>query len=115
MSDGNFAEQFQTTGFDSRTFELYLFALFREQGWTVDRSASRPDFRLTKERHRHFRRSNKSTRRRHQAQRSHSDLDLTLKSRLDFFDVLRDQGIVSFRIFSMRNPAVAVGANSGHV
>ena len=46
--DGNFVEQFQTTGFDARTFELYLFALFREQGWAVDRSHPRPDFCLKK-------------------------------------------------------------------
>jgi hypothetical protein len=46
--DGNFLEQFQTTGFDARTFELYLFALFREQGWAVDRSHPQPDFCLKK-------------------------------------------------------------------
>lgn len=46
--DGNFVEQFQTAGFDARTFELYLFALVREQGWTVDRSSPRPDFCLEK-------------------------------------------------------------------
>jgi len=46
--DGNFLEQFQTTGFDARTFELYLFALFREQRWTTDRSHQRPDFLLRK-------------------------------------------------------------------
>ena len=46
--DGNFVEQFQTTGFDTRTFELYLFALFRERGWAVDRSHPRPDFCLKK-------------------------------------------------------------------
>ena len=26
--DGNFVEQFQTTGFDARTFELFLFSMF---------------------------------------------------------------------------------------
>lgn len=47
--DGNFVEQFQTTGFDSRTFELFLFALFKESGHTIDRSQQRPDFLLTKD------------------------------------------------------------------
>jgi hypothetical protein len=47
-ADGNFREQFQATGFDARTFELYLSAVFTEQGWTVDRSHDRPDFLLTK-------------------------------------------------------------------
>jgi hypothetical protein len=46
--DGNFIEQFHTTGFDARTFELYLFALFKEQGWAVDRSRPHPDFCLKK-------------------------------------------------------------------
>jgi hypothetical protein len=48
-SDGNFVEQFQTTGFDQRTFELYLFAVFREAGLAVDRGHGRPDFVLTKD------------------------------------------------------------------
>lgn len=48
-ADGNFVEQFQTSGFDARTFELYLQALFTEQGWTIDRSHSRPDFFLRKD------------------------------------------------------------------
>jgi hypothetical protein len=43
-ADGNFVEQFQTTGFDARTFELYLGAYFRRSGFTVDRSFARPDF-----------------------------------------------------------------------
>ena len=34
--DGNFIEQFQTTGFDARLWELYLFALFREIGYRID-------------------------------------------------------------------------------
>jgi hypothetical protein len=37
-------EQFQTTGFDSRFWELYLFALFNEQGFAFDRSFQAPDF-----------------------------------------------------------------------
>ena len=46
--DGNFVEQFQTTGFDARTFELFLFAMFKESGHAIDRSYQRPDFLLTK-------------------------------------------------------------------
>jgi len=42
--DGNFVEQFQTTGFDSRTFELFLFAMLKERGHAIDRSHARPDF-----------------------------------------------------------------------
>ena len=47
--DGNFVEQFQTTGFDSRTFELFLFAMFRESGHTIDRSNHRPDFMISRD------------------------------------------------------------------
>ena len=47
--DGNFVEQFQTTGFDARTFELFLFAMFRESGHVVDRSQQRPDFLITRD------------------------------------------------------------------
>lgn len=46
--DGNFVEQFQTTGFDSRTFEIYLFALFKENGFAINRSYPHPDFFLEK-------------------------------------------------------------------
>lgn len=46
--DGNFVEQFQTTGFDARTFELFLFAMFRESGHAINRAYSRPDFLLQK-------------------------------------------------------------------
>jgi hypothetical protein len=47
--DGNFVEQFQTSGFDARTFEIYLFALFKEAGFSIDRSLPRPDFILQKD------------------------------------------------------------------
>lgn len=43
-ADGNFVEQFQTTGFDQRIWELYLFATFIEQRFTLDRSEAVPDF-----------------------------------------------------------------------
>ncbi len=42
--DGNFLEQFQTTGFDARLWELYLFALFIELGYTFDREFNAPDY-----------------------------------------------------------------------
>lgn len=47
--DGNFIEQFQTTGFDQRTFELYLFAVFKQAAFAIDRSHGRPDFLLNKD------------------------------------------------------------------
>lgn len=43
-TDGNFVEQFQTTGFDARIWELYLFAMLVEQGFIVDRSKPAPDY-----------------------------------------------------------------------
>jgi hypothetical protein len=46
-ADGNFVEQFQTTGFDARIWELYLFAAFREMLYTIDRSHPAPDFLCT--------------------------------------------------------------------
>lgn len=42
--DGNFLEQFQSTAFDARLWELYLFALFIELGYAFDRSFQAPDF-----------------------------------------------------------------------
>ncbi|WP_426410219.1 hypothetical protein [Bradyrhizobium ganzhouense] len=42
--DGNFIEQFQTSGFDARIWELYLFAAFREMGYGLDRVHKAPDF-----------------------------------------------------------------------
>jgi len=42
--DGNFIEQFQTTGFDARLWELYLFAAFREMNYHINRSVPVPDF-----------------------------------------------------------------------
>lgn len=43
-ADGNFIEQFQTTGFDARLWELYLFAMLVEAGYVFDRSIAIPDF-----------------------------------------------------------------------
>lgn len=42
--DGNFVEQFQTTGFDPRIWEVYLFATLTELGYLLDRTAPVPDF-----------------------------------------------------------------------
>jgi len=42
--DGNFIEQFQTTAFDARFSELYVFALLTEQRMIFDRSYHAPDF-----------------------------------------------------------------------
>jgi hypothetical protein len=47
--EGNFLEQFQTTGFDARCFELYLFAYFSRSGFSVDRSHAIPDFIVSRE------------------------------------------------------------------
>ena len=43
-ADGNFIEQFQTTGFDQRIWELYLFATLIELGYELDRAQAVPDF-----------------------------------------------------------------------
>jgi hypothetical protein len=45
--DGNFIEQFQTTGFDPRVWELYLFATFNELGFARDNDVKVPDFVLS--------------------------------------------------------------------
>lgn len=42
--DGNFKEQFQTTGFDNRFFELYLHGYLSRSGFSIDRSHPNPDF-----------------------------------------------------------------------
>lgn len=47
-NDGNFVEQFQSTGFDARTFELYLFAYFSKSGFVFEESFNRPDFIVKK-------------------------------------------------------------------
>lgn len=46
--EGNFLEQFQTTGFDARHFELYLFAYFSRSGFMVDREMPNPDFLVSR-------------------------------------------------------------------
>ena len=42
--DGNFIQQFQTTGFDARLWELYLFATFVEAGYRIGDVHAVPDF-----------------------------------------------------------------------
>lgn len=44
--DGNFVQQFQTTGFDSRIWELYLFAALLELGLFVSKDHEAPDFQV---------------------------------------------------------------------
>jgi hypothetical protein len=46
-ADGNFVEQFQTSGFDARIWELYLFAAFSEMSYQIDRIHAMPDFQCT--------------------------------------------------------------------
>lgn len=46
--DGNFVEQFQTTGFDSRLWELYIQSYLVEEELFVDRDYHAPDFKVTK-------------------------------------------------------------------
>ena len=43
-TDGNFVQQFQTTGFDARLWELYLYALFVELGYAFDHQHAVPDY-----------------------------------------------------------------------
>jgi hypothetical protein len=46
--DGNFVEQFQTSGFDPRTFELFLSAMFKDLGHHIEREP-RLDFILSRD------------------------------------------------------------------
>ncbi|PIB29289.1 hypothetical protein BFP77_06370 [Maribacter sp. 4U21] len=47
-SDGNFIQQFQTTGFHSRLWEIFLFKFFKENGFTFNDAHNRPDFHVAK-------------------------------------------------------------------
>ena len=49
--DNNFAGDFQTNNFNSRLWELYLFAAFREQDITVTQPLPSPDFLLERDGH----------------------------------------------------------------
>jgi hypothetical protein len=46
--DGNFIEQFQSAGFDSRLWELCLYAYFTEEQLFLDREHNTPDFLVKK-------------------------------------------------------------------
>ena len=46
--DGNFVEQFQSSGFDSRLWELYINSYLVEEQLFIDRSKYAPDFMVTK-------------------------------------------------------------------
>ena len=46
--DGNFVEQFQTTGFDSRLWELCVFAYLSEEELFINREHNAPDFIVQK-------------------------------------------------------------------
>ncbi|WP_018621665.1 hypothetical protein [Spirosoma luteum] len=46
--DGNFIQQFQSNGFEARLWEIYLFVLFKEIGFTQSNKYDRPDFHLIK-------------------------------------------------------------------
>jgi len=46
--DGNYIEQFQSTGFNARLWELYLYALFHEMGFTINREFNAPDYVVDK-------------------------------------------------------------------
>jgi len=45
-ADGNFVQQFQTTGFDPRLWELYLFATCTELGYAHEEGVAVPDLLL---------------------------------------------------------------------
>lgn len=46
--DGNFVEQFQTSGFDARLWELYLYSYLVEEQLFLNREHDRPDYLVTK-------------------------------------------------------------------
>lgn len=52
--DGNFVEQFQTTAFDSRIWELYLYAALLEMGLFVSKEHEAPDFEVRQRRRKVF-------------------------------------------------------------
>lgn len=47
--DGNFIEQFQTSGFDARMWELFLFKFFKTNDLEIINDIDRPDFHLVKD------------------------------------------------------------------
>ncbi|MFM0201224.1 hypothetical protein PQR53_15265 [Paraburkholderia fungorum] len=47
-ADGNFVQQFQTTAFDARIWELYLYAALLDLGLFVERPDPAPDFMVSR-------------------------------------------------------------------
>jgi hypothetical protein len=48
-ADKNFVEQFQTTAFDARVFELFLQGYFTNSGFQIERASERPDYLVTRD------------------------------------------------------------------
>ncbi|MEM5503744.1 hypothetical protein WNY81_02690 [Shewanella frigidimarina] len=46
--DGNYIEQFQSAGFNARLWELYLYALFHEMDFMINREFNAPDYVIEK-------------------------------------------------------------------
>lgn len=46
--DGNYIEQFQSSGFNARLWELYLYALFHEMDFIINRDFNAPDYVIEK-------------------------------------------------------------------
>ena len=46
--DGNFIQQFQTSGFYSRLWEIFLFKFLKENRFTFKGTHNRPDFHIEK-------------------------------------------------------------------
>lgn len=46
--DGNFIEQFQTTGFEQRLWEVMLYGIFESEGFEIKQDHDRPDFEIVK-------------------------------------------------------------------
>lgn len=42
--DGNYIQQFQTTGFDARLWELFVYAFLHENQFFIDRGVAAPDY-----------------------------------------------------------------------
>lgn len=49
--DGNYIQQFQTSGFDARLWELYIYALLHENDFILDRTYKAPDYVCMKHEH----------------------------------------------------------------
>ena len=53
-TDGNFVKDFQSTGFDSRLWEIYLFIFLTENQFTIINDENRPDFHVKKDEYEFF-------------------------------------------------------------